>query len=400
MKRTALAALVLLTACGDPRPEPGPAPPDAPTAVDTGGMTADQLAAAILEHCHGPLQLGMDRVAVEVTLPDGARLEAFTALPDHLRVQQEGAPPQILTGADAFLLAGEVAQAVDATSLERLRALRLLLDAATLGPLYRRTAVERLPDGLLARQGDGTAWEIHLQPGTLLPERLQSGATAVHLRQHLRTSATWIPQQVELAPLGRCTLAFRSLDVSWDEAFFARPGAVATPAVVTPPPTVLSTGPEARSRTPQPGRNRAASWIVVDDPGSWAERAAVYRRHAAVLKENGQSLAGFGGFLREGGRDRMVIPFRPRQGAAPFTPPADWQVRPQPDANVLVVYPEGTDFADKVRNGQQALQAALQAAGHPATGPFLAQPFVHLEDGEPAAAKLASMEVRMTVVLP
>jgi hypothetical protein len=384
---------VLLTACGrQPPPEPGP------RAVDIGPMTADQLRQAVLQECHGVLQGGMDRVAVDVTLGDGSMVQAFAHLPDRLRVQTGTTPPMVLAGDDAFELDGERSVVLPDAPAARMRALRALLDAATLGPLYRAETATRTDDVLEVKAG-GRDFALHLRPGTLLPERLDGPAGQVHFRSHRGTGTTWIAERVALDGIGECSLHFRLSGLDWEPDFFARPEAAAPPDTARRPVSLPGASPEARPRVPEPDENRAMSWVVLDDPGTWPERAAAYRSHHEVLMAHDQQIAGFAAFLREGDRAVMAIPFRQRKGGAALPAPPGWVIRALPAQPVLVVFPDGGSIEDRIARGEELLLGALRARGIAAAGPVVAQPYLHLQEGTPAPDKLAAAAVRVTVAV-
>jgi hypothetical protein len=79
--------------------------------------------------------------------------------------------------------------------------------------------------------------------------------------------------------------------------------------------------------------------------------------------------------------------------------PPGWSLRELPESEVLVVFPppDGT-LQQRIARGEQQLREALQASGHAAAGPVMAQPYLHLEDGTPEPNKIDSATLRMSVV--
>lgn len=386
----AVLALIAVTGCG-PEQRHGPAPEP----VDMHGWDGERLRRAVLAHCHAGLQGGMDRVAVDVIPPDGAVRMCFVTLPDRLRVQQTGQPILVLAGATAFALERDAATACDAATTDSLLALRALVDAATLGPLYRAVDCTRTADGLRLTLPDAAGWELRLQPGTLLPAQLIGPSGSFVFREHLRTATTWMARRVVAPAWGECRLQFRVADQDWGPDLFARPDPAAAAE-----PVAMQTPRPAEPSAPAEADERAATWIVLDDPRDWAARARLYAEHHAVLVAQDQQIAGFAGFLREAGRDLMVIPFRRREKGPALRPPAGWTLRDRPAGRVLLLFPDGADVAARIVAGRSALQRALAARDIGDAGPVIAQPYLHLQEGPPDDDRLRVAKVRMTVALP
>jgi hypothetical protein len=373
-----------------------------PRVVDTAGMTAQQLGAAVLAECHGELQ-GVSRCSVSITLPDGTEVQAFCDLPDRIRAQWPGARMRVLAGDNGFAVDGEQRRDLTADERGRLAALRTLLDAALLGPLYRAGRWERQGEALQLTTLAGDAWTVTLRQ--LLPIALAGPGGTVRITDWLRTQQpwmqTWIPSRAELAPLGSCQLRFGNEDLVWDDGFFAPPqGHDGKLRVVLPPdgrrPTPMR---NLQPSTPSPSENKAMQWLVLDDPGDWPQRAQVYRQYHEVLAAQDQLDAGFVGYQRDGDRAQMILPFRQREGGKPFAPPPGWSIRTLPATPVLEVYPTAGSFAERVAAGSEMLQKELQRRGAAGQGPILAQPFFDLLDGVPPAAKLQNPVVRVSVPL-
>jgi hypothetical protein len=375
----------------------GPQQPE-PRHVDTAALGAAELKDAVLQECHGQLHGELDRVSADVTLTDGTELQVFAELPDRLRVQQKGSEPEVLTGDDAFLLAaGYRATTASESERQRLHALRSLLDLALLGPLYRAERCER--DGAALRlflRGEQT-YELTLREGTLLPQRLSGPLGTMDFRAFRPTFAWWIPEQVAFEPLGNCKLYFTGHALTWQPAFFSPPGAEPRPAKTA---TFLpGFSREDRPAVPKTARNRAMQWVVVADPGDWNARADLYCQHHTVIAAQDQQDAGFATFFTENGRPMMAVPFRQQKSGPAFVVPPGWSLRELPENDVLVVFPPaGGTLQERIARGEQQLREALQASGHTAAGPVMAQPYLHLEDGTPDPKKIDSATLRMSVV--
>jgi hypothetical protein len=377
---------VLLAACGESAPPP--------RAVDLAAIPGDRLAQAVLDECHAPLRGAMARVAATVTLPDGRVVNVFAELPTRLRAQST-AGLFVLRGDDARRLDG----AAPATSAQQaeLRDLRALLDAAAFGPLHRAVRCARV-DGTTFEvvEADGATTRVTLRPGTLLPEKLAGPGGIVLAHDYLRTPTTWIARELWIAGLGRCRVRFDSGAIDWSDDVFAWPEE-AKAAPDRPRLSAPGGGGEAQSTTPTPVAQKAMRWACVRDPGDWPARAAAYAPLHAELERQQQQIAGFPLLFEQDGANWLAAPFRRREGGPEFAAPAGWDVRMQPDATLLVCYPEGDDVAAKAAAGLRALQQALRERGLAGRGPVTAQPFVHLHEGPPTAAKLATAKVRVAV---
>ena len=277
-----------------------------------------------------------------------------------------------------------------------------MLDVATLGPVRRAVACERQGATEFAlAQADGSKWRMRLQPDALLvaslTEMREPDEFEAKVLGHLRTSTTRIVNAVDATPLGACSIRFDAVGFAWDESMFDEASKPTTEAPAAQP--TFTVGAPQRPAEPTVEPIRPARWLLVDDPGTWQGRAAAVARWTAELKANGQAMAGFAGILREGGVDRLVVPFRSGKDGATFAPPAGAVVREVPATRALAVYPPAGDFAARARRGEEQLREALATRGLTADGPILAQAFLHLDEGEPDAAALEQPVVRVSVAL-
>ncbi|MBL9077906.1 MAG: hypothetical protein JNL08_10410 [Planctomycetes bacterium] len=384
----AASALLALAGCGD-----APATPT-PRAVDLAAIADAELVAAVLDECHRPLRGQLDRIAAVVTPPDGHQVQLFAELPRRLRCQTEQGS-WLLVDDDAYRLGDDAAATVAAADRLRLQQLRTLLDAALFGPLHRATGCSRTGAATwqLAQPG-GDPVTLALRPGTLLPAQLGQ----VQVLDYLRTPTTWIVRRAALDGLGPCDVRFVFNDLAWAPDFFAPPDRRDTaPRPATGTLRLPAQGSEPRSPVPVLVDAPALRVIVRADPGDWPGRCASYAPLHAELVRQQQRVAGFAMLWQQDGRAWLAAPFRRRDDGPEFAPPAGWTVRDFEAGRWLVVYPQDGDLAARVATGTRQLQDALAAQRLTAAGPVLAQPFVHLEEGEPPASKLAAPTVRMSV---
>ncbi len=401
MPRRASATLVgLLAACGG---ETGP------RAVDTAAIAPSAIAGAVVDECHAPLRGRMDRIAVECALPDGGSVRVFAQLPDRVRTTGVGGS-LLLVGDESWRIDEGRSERTDAATHAWLGRLRTLVDAAALGPLHRAAgtgvaggttvAERRGPDTFVLTPPDGGSFELQLEAGTLRPRALRSAHHAVEFTAWLRTSATWMVQKARLDGLGECSLRFDLADLVWDPEFFTPPADRTTaPAGGARIALPGSGGMETRSPVPVPARAEAMQLVVVADPGDWPARAAAYAPIHAELERQNQRIAGFPMLYRCDERDVLAVPFRTRPDGAAFVVPTGWEIRDVPAGELLVVHPPRGDFAARRADGTALLLTALANSGRAARGPIVTQPYFHLQDGAPTAARLADPVVRMSVSL-
>ncbi len=390
----------LLAACSDDRPQ-------GPAAVDPAALDAAEVPKQLVAACHQDLT-GFDRFAAKVTLPDGSVARAFGDLPFRLRVQWPDGAIQLWDRGRALGPGqdGNAHTLLDAAASARLVALYELLDAASLGPVRRATACTRTgPRTFLLQQLDATRVELELQPAALRLVRLG----AVHVLEHLDTLTTHIVRRAEIAPLGRCSIRFDNIDFEWDQTIFeAESGSVPRQPQETATAggdqqsaatNSITLGMPRRPAEPTVEPMKAQRWLCLPDPGTWSARSSAVQAHVATLRAAGQTTAGFQGLMRDGERRLLIVPFRAMDGAPPFAPPADWDVREIPSGRALVVYPPHGDFSERTKVGEAMLQNAIAALQLTATGPALAQPYLHLDEAEPDAAALAAPVVRISVLV-
>lgn len=360
-------------------------------------MPAEQLPARVLQECHAPLRGTMNRLAATVTLPDGSELRAFAKLPALLRIASPGGQ---------FLLRDDTCYRIDApvgpapaAALERMQALRDLLDAAAFGPLHRATGCTAT-----ATAGDyaitvpeATPVRLMMRPQTLLPAAFVFGAARVDVLDYLRTPSTWIAKRLHHPALGDCVVRFEVSDVEFEESVFAPPGAAreggAPPQMRMPAEAI-----ERRSSVPILADTKPVRWVVLDDPGDWASRTALYAPWDACLQGLGQVIAGFPILTELDGRPVLAVPFRARKGQS------DSNLRLREGTRELAfgaglelfVFPPQGDLPTRRADGERMLREVAAAQGLVPEGSVRCQVYVHLEDGVPTAEALQSPTVRMS----
>ena len=376
---------------GDPARSETPTP----RSVDTASLAEDRVVDLVLDECHRPLRGLVQGVHATVTLPDGRVAQVFADLPDRVRVEDADGR---FAMADDRVWALDGAEAAAAVR-DHVQRLALLVDAVAFGPLHRAQACRRLgPAEFRVAQPDGTPWRLSLRPGTLLPASLARSddpGDEVRFVDYVWTKSTWVVQVADLDGLGRCRVVLQDdARRSWPDQFFRPMNEGTEPRNLQ---RMTAPGAEPRSSTPAISDNRALSIVVLEDPGDWPARCAAYRPVYEELERQDQHIAGFPMLWTEHGKAWLGVPFRPRpDGDAAVLPPA-WRVRDVAAGRWLYVHPDGGDFATRAAVGRAALETALGARRLTARGPMLAQPFLHLHEGEPTAERLMAPVVRVAV---
>ncbi|MFO1078183.1 MAG: hypothetical protein U1E73_10725 [Planctomycetota bacterium] len=390
----AAGAAVVAGACGDePRPLPHGAPP---TAVDLAAVPPAEIPARVLQECHAPLRGAMRCVAVTVTLPGAREVRVFAELPENLRTAENDGR-YLLRGDEAFRL-DDGSRPVTAAIRGELRALRQLVDAAALGPIHRATActATAAKDTFALAGPDGTTVGLRLRPATLLPAEFAFGTTAVAVLDYLRTPTTWIPSRLAHPALGECTVHFELSDLTFADDLFTPPGAERDGPAAPQSKWILDKV-DQRSPVPVLDETRAVRWVVLDDPGDWAARAAAYAPWDRDLQRQQQVIAGFPILTTIDGRRVLAIAFRPRAGAAAIALPAGTRELAFGDGRELYVYPATGDLDARGAEGERLLLARIARDGLVAEGAVRYQPYLHLEDGAPTAEQLANPTVRVSI---
>ncbi|MFK7740340.1 MAG: hypothetical protein AB8H80_08445 [Planctomycetota bacterium] len=413
----------------------GERPERAPPVADLRSIADDQLLEHVLDACHRPLRRRMRNVRATVTLlgsesdaeqagdhdrkrrPRQYRLQA--SLPDRARIQIDA---RTLLLRDRIVTDYETGNEAPAADADRIRAIVRLVDAAAFGPLYRaeacaRTGADdasyRLTQPAQNVAGGSEPLTLTLRANTLLPASLTYGEDVIRFDGYLTTVASFVARRVTEPRLGTCRVVFDDGGVSFAKDMFlprqgtdgerANGGSSSTTRMVVPGAVVESASP-----TPIVVTQKATRWVVLPDGDSWAERHERYRPVIAELEQQNQRIAGFPilfepiGIAAKAGSTRLAAPFRQRKNGAAFATPDEWAAKgwlivEQARGKLLVVYPPEGDVAARIEAGKKMLRRALSNRRLTARGPITAQPFVHLHESIPSAAKLEQSKVRVAV---
>lgn len=388
-----LAALAASCSKGSPAVAPRAAAPANARAVPAGSVAAEQLVAAVLDECHRPLRLRMQRVKASVTLPSGARWLVQADLPHRARTRK-GRQEWLANGGRVTSLEGDEAASEAAG---RTLDLTVLVDVAAFGPLHRATGCSEEGDAFHLAQPDGDAVRLALHPDTLLPSSMRVRGDLIAVEDYLRTPSSWVARRLRHPRLGVCEVVFEDGGIQFPDGYFdpEREDKGQQPVIRQPIPGAVV---ETQSPTPIVVDGKATQLVVLPDPGDWQDRYAPYREVIDELQLQNQRIAGFPClFVDEDRRGLMAAPFRQRKGQPPFDPPSDFLLSDVPAGKLLVVYPPDGDVEARIEAGRQLLERELANRRLTAKGPMIAQPFVHLDAAPPEAAELVDVAVRVWV---
>lgn len=363
-------------------------------------LSATELVKKVLEFSHGPLRGGMDRSLLR--LRDGKASTTVIAawLPDRLRMDTSGAVEILVNDIGWRCPVNETPVRMEGRELEAIVQMREFVRGMLLTPLYEMRSAVRSGSEILLNLEGGEQWHLQLRANSLLPASLRGPRGEIRFVDYRDASVTKLPQRVVLEGLGEREIQVLTTGVLYSELLFAdpetAPGA-ALPAGNPPSTTSFSSGRNHQPETPEIQEIRDAFWLVMDDPITWEGRnESVVQGHFA-LYDQGQTLAGFTGFVEENGRKLMIIPFfpDPDRGSRPFVRREDQTIRRIPAHRALVIYPDRSSLPDAIETGRKRLSDHVRDNALQADGPIRVYPYTELGQGTPTADELASMVVRM-----
>jgi hypothetical protein len=389
-----IAATLVACACreaAEPAPPPRPLPEEPAALVET-----------LLEYCHGPLQGGLGSVCIE--LREHAGDEPTLVALDGLRLRADGPDRSVLLAVRDRAWRcppSSPPMALEGAEREQALALRDLLSAAYLAPLYGKERVTRQGPTVLAVQARaGATWRLEYDPDARLPRSLGGPCGVVVFEEFNDTGAARLPRRVRLGDLGVRHLQLRATDLVFEDYTFRDPAGAAEAA---PRPRRLQreAAADAKPTAPRIEVIESAMFLVIDDPESWAERAAAIGAHGAALGEQGQVGEPLPFLFEEGGVRRIGIPFVPGEhsGFRPFVARDGQVVRRAKRHRAAVVFIDKGRIEHALERGPKLLADFVAAEGIAAAGPLRTIPYLAWERGAPDSARLARVAVRFELPL-
>jgi hypothetical protein len=342
----------------------------------------------------------MDRSLLELREGNASPTVVAAWLPDRLRMDANGVVEILVNDIGWRCPVNETPVKLQGRGLEAIVQMRDFVRGMLLTPLYEMRSAVRNGDEILLELDGGEQWHLQIGEDPLLPASLRGPRGEIRFVDYRETSVTKLPRRVVLGDLGEREIQFRTTGVVYSELLFADPEAVPGAELPTgqPGPTrSLSVGIDYRPQTPEILEIRDAFWLVMDDPITWEGRSELVVQSHLTLYDQGQTLAGFTGFVEEQARKLLIIPFvpDPDRGSRPFVRRENQTIRRIPAHRALVVYPSPGPFQEAIVNSRRQLSDHVRNHALQADGPIRVYPYVFLWDGAPTAEKLSSEPVRI-----
>lgn len=386
---TAGLAATLLAGCSPSTPPRPALPQDATAAV-----------AALLQANHGPLHGVLDHSLVHALpgdAPADAKPMALALDGQRLRVDRQDGTVEILGRQGGWRCAADRApQALDEADLRELRALRDLLGAAYLLPLYGARQIERRGPAVFAiAAADGSTWRLEIDVTKQRPKSLSGPPGEVVFHDFLESAVSQLPQRVGLGKLGEQRLKLLGADALFEEYLFQDPSRPASAASLGS--KLARREGDARPTEPILETIESTLFLVIDDPLDWEKRAAAITAVGATLGEQGQFGQGLPFLFTEADRQRIGIPFVPDEttGSRPFLARPGQDARARPRHTAIVVYGADASFAVSSAALARAALAFAERHRHTVAGPLRTLPYLAWEDGGPSEARLQRLGVRV-----
>lgn len=384
-----MATIWALSACDQPAATRVPLPEDAGAAI-----------AALLQRWHGILRGELDRIIVELraSAADGARRKLDIDR-TRMRVVTQGDGPkviEVLLDDRAWRTRqGEATTALEDDERQALVDLRLLVTGAYLAPLYGARSISRRgPTVFAVEAGDGTTWRFEIDAARQMPVSISGPAGTVRFLSFLSTGVSDLPAEVELGALGKQHLTLIARGVAFEPGLFREATDAASGAARrAPTPWRVTTGEPSK---PEVMELPARPFLVIEDPGDWATRAARIVASYATLTEQGQREEGLPFLCEVDGKPTIGIPFAPdeERGGHAIVARQDQVIRHRPQEFAIVLYRGKQAFAPSRVAGERDVRNYLDQTKAVATGCLRVIPHFDWHRGEPSAAALAAVKLR------
>ncbi|MEM7204780.1 MAG: hypothetical protein AAF628_31275 [Planctomycetota bacterium] len=357
--------------------------PPQPQEAGPGTAHARAKLEAVLERHHGPLRGTFDRVVLELReTPEAKPVRIAAELPDQLRVDRPGRRVDLWVKGDGWLCqSGAAASRLQGDGLAELAALRQCVRALTLDPLVRADQVREMGPGIFALvMPGGETWRLELDAAQDHVRELRGPAGAVTFVEFLRTGVTTLPRLVDLPGIGKRHVKFAATDLWLSPAVFRDPfvSVDATRKATKPHRQTVIAPTRELPKHAEIQELPAKSFLVLEDPGDWQERAAAVTAAGNTLGARGQMPDGLPTYLTDGTRRLLLIPFRPdpNGGHQPFVRGPKETLRHDPPREVAVVAPPADTWDRALAEGRRRLAELIASEGRKADGPLHVTPFI------------------------
>jgi hypothetical protein len=362
---------------------------------------ARQTIDAVLERFHGPLRGIFDRTMMELrSAPDDEPTQVVLALPGRMRVTEPDGTVRLLVDAAGWRCTGErPPERLGGADLEELQQLRDQMRAVLLAPLYRAEQVKDQGGGVYTLiLPKGETWRLQLDPATHDPVELRGPTGPVRFESFKDTGETRPVERISVPERGVVWVKVVAADVLLGDSVFSDPfskvGDTAGRAGRVVP--VNQSSVEELPRTPEVQSIPERSYLVLADPGTWAERSARIHAAASSLQERGQAANGLPTYVTRDSDAKLLVPFRPDPagGSKPFVRAADDEVLHVAAHSAVVLAPPRGTWEQVLERGRADLQRFLAERRLQPSGPLRCIPYVQPE-GTPSDAELRQLTVRL-----
>jgi len=297
----------------------------------------------------------------------------------------------------------------ESSKIEQLDRLQSLLRAALLEPLYRaKNVVQVGPSAYDLTLTDGTVWKLQVQSfkpaqgdAVFLPWKLAGPAGRLTWHSYLHTGVTHLPKEMELGEFGKRLVSLEASNLTLDDGWFSDP---LNPDYVTPDnkQAVLRDGNPGAGHQPGKPRidyTRASRSIVIKDPGTWTERAALVNQEARRLYAQGQEGDDLEFLFERDGTACYAIPFTMRRdGGRPFVPEQGQDVLRLPRQRAVILRTSPMEIAAAKATARTILDKFVKTNGLEVAGPLRIRPFIEMD--QVIQGKLTVEEVEVQFELP
>lgn len=370
--------------------------------------------AALVATCHGVLQGQAKMTSALLHLRhnknDDLPEQVILWTEDRMRIVRRNRQVDIRLAQGAWRLTPH-ASAVEhgADKIEKLDRLQSLLRAALLEPLYRAKKVAlQGPSVYALTLADGTTWQLEVRSfkpthgdAVFLPWKLKGPAGELTWHRYLHTGVTHLPDRMGLGEFGERLLSLEASDLTLDESWFSDP---LNPDYVTPGRSetfVRDTNPGVKRQPGKPriGYTRASRSIVLADPGTWTERAALVNQHARRLYAQGQEGDDLEFLFERDGVRCYAIPFTMRRDdGCPFVPDKDQEVLRLPRQRAVILRTSPLKIAEARATAGVILEQYVATNKLKVAGPLRIRPFIEMD--QLIQGKLVVEEVEVQFELP
>jgi hypothetical protein len=253
--------------------------------------------------------------------------------------------------------------------------------AILLMPLEQVERAERRGPGVfsLVLRG-GETWRVEIDEPSRRVIELRGPSAAVRFIDFLDTGYTVLPATVDIEGRGTFGVKILAHDLYLAPSVFTDPFVEVDPGAARSYRAMTETAPagEELPGSPELQSIPARSYLVLRDPGAWAERTRAVLAAGGNLQRRAQMPAGLPVYAAGDEGDELLIPFQPdpERGYRPFVRRDREVVRHGEPHRAVVVAPPPGPWAEAVQRGRSMVSDFLTAQNLEANGPLRVIPFL------------------------